>query len=147
MLINGSPKDMMRAKRTTVFSVSMETSLKRLLSRFSWLKARITRTPVRDSRRTMVTLSNKACILENIGMAKMHKTTMTKMMMGMETARINAIRVSWVRIITMDKMSVNGARTMMRMPMWIMPWHCSMSLVVLVMRDAVPNSVNCSTEK
>ena len=141
-------------KNAMIWFTLIETSVnasfafvKRTCSSASRLNARMTRMPVKFSRRTRFKRSSRCCTVVKSGIAFQKISKMDTTSTGIAATMTSESLASFEIAIIKPPTNMIGALTTIRNIMIITCCTCVMSFVVRVMSDAVPTRSNSSSEK
>ena len=138
-IIPGIITAMTRLVNSCVFIRSLFASSKRSSSFFSRPNARITESPVRISRDTRFRRSTSTCIILNLGIATNTRKAIRHKRHATATTMIHPIPELVLITFMTPPTPIIGAYKTIRSIMIVNIWTCWISLVLLVIRDAVEN--------
>ncbi len=147
IVMAGNMSAKMRPTLSVVVVRSMLATSKRFSSYTVRSKARMTRTPLRNSRVTWLMRSIFFCIDMKSGMARVITRPMTTPMTGIATRMTAESGTSRRSAMMRPPMAVIGAATTTLSIISTTIWTCCTSLVVRVMSDGGPNLLTSACEK
>ena len=125
---------------------SLLASSNRSSSCFSVPKARMTESPVRISLLTRFSRSTKFCRIRNFGITTANSTATNRKISTTARAMIHDISTFVWNTFQMPPIAMMGAYSTIRRIITVSSWICWISLVLLVIRDAVENLSNSPFE-